>query len=256
MMIEEFEKLTGIYPSAEAYTVIESYYLDYPGTKQDFCKAFRGNTDGLAQQIQRELNSIHWKKERDSKATHAKMASEIETLKKQLEREQEWRPYEDTDNVQQADYEKLLTAGDTRVMTGDEAKDLLYNWFGFAKEKVQILRSIPTYDQQTPPAPEGRRTAAGASLQRHRLELHPLQLRPHELRALQRRAAALSALKKRRTHNNDPLQVLFQLSRLPAGHSDRLRALLDRRQVRHRGRGGPHLPRPLHRRVRIVLYHP
>ena len=37
MMIEEFEKLTGIYPSAEAYTVIESYYLDYPGTKQDFC---------------------------------------------------------------------------------------------------------------------------------------------------------------------------------------------------------------------------
>lgn len=59
--------------------------------------------------------------------------------------------------------------------------------------------------------------------------------------------------KKRRTHNNDPLQVLFQLSRLPAGHFDRLRALLDRRQVRHRGRGGPHLPRPLHRRVRIVL---
>lgn len=146
MMIEEFEKLTGIYPSAEAYTVIESYYLDYPGTKQDFCKAFRGNTDGLAQQIQRELNSIHWKKERDSKATHAKMASEIETLKKQLEREQEWRPYEDTDNVQQADYEKLLTAGDTKVMTDDEAKDLLYNWFGFAKEKVQILRSIPTYE--------------------------------------------------------------------------------------------------------------
>lgn len=67
---------------------------------------------------------------------------------------------------------------------------------------------------------------------------------------------ALAATKKRRTHNNDPLQVLFQLSRLPAGHFDRLRALLDRRQVRHRGRGGPHLPRPLHRRVRIVLYHP
>lgn len=76
----------------------------------------------------------------------------------------------------------------------------------------------------------------------------------------QRRAEAAEAeviqLKARRTHNNDPLQVLFQLSRLPAGHFDRLRALLDRRQVRHRGRGGPHLPRPLHRRVRIVLYHP
>lgn len=76
------------------------------------------------------------------------------------------------------------------------------------------------------------------------------------LRAFIEWCDALAATKERRTHNNDPLQVLFQLSRLPAGHSDRLRALLDRRQVRHRGRGGPHLPRPLHRRVRIVLYHP
>lgn len=76
------------------------------------------------------------------------------------------------------------------------------------------------------------------------------------LRAFIEWCDALAATKERRTHNNDPLQVLFQLSRLPAGHFDRLRALLDRRQVRHRGRGGPHLPRPLHRRVRIVLYHP
>ena len=146
MMIEEFEKLTGIYPSAEDYAVIENYYMDYPGSKQDFCKAFRNNTDGLAQQIQRELNSIHWKKERDSKATHAKIANEIETLKKQLEREQEWRPYEDKDNVQQGDYEQLLTAGDTKVLTDDEAKALLYNWYGFAKEKIIIRRTIPTYE--------------------------------------------------------------------------------------------------------------
>lgn len=77
------------------------------------------------------------------------------------------------------------------------------------------------------------------------------------LRAFIEWCDALAATKEKEdTHNNDPLQVLFQLSRLPAGHFDRLRALLDRRQVRHRGRGGPHLPRPLHRRVRIVLYHP
>jgi hypothetical protein len=43
-------------------------------------------------------------------------------------------------------------------MTDDEAKDLLYDWFGFAREKVTILHSVPTYENQPPrPAPENRR---------------------------------------------------------------------------------------------------
>ena len=31
-------------------------------------------------------------------------------------------------------------------MTDDEAKDLLYNEFGFAREKVTIYHSIPAYE--------------------------------------------------------------------------------------------------------------
>ena len=31
-------------------------------------------------------------------------------------------------------------------MTDDEAKALLYNWYGFAKEKVEILHTAPIYE--------------------------------------------------------------------------------------------------------------
>lgn len=71
---------------------------------------------------------------------------QMETLKAQLEREQEWKPYEDTYNVSQADYEHLVEQGDTHYLTDDEAKVLLYDWYGFAKEKVTIYHSLPKYE--------------------------------------------------------------------------------------------------------------
>lgn len=71
---------------------------------------------------------------------------QVERLTTQLEREQEWRPYEDTDNVSQQDYERLVEQGDTKYLTDDEAKDLLYDWYGFAKEKITIYHSVPKYE--------------------------------------------------------------------------------------------------------------
>ena len=114
MMIEEFEKRTGIFPDMETYRVIEAYYCELDGDKDAFCKAFKANKNGLAEQIQREVNSCRWKAEREVKAEETRLTSEIERLKKELERakadldrEQEWEPYNDTNNVPQADYEKL-----------------------------------------------------------------------------------------------------------------------------------------------------
>ena len=68
---------------------------------------------------------------------------QIQTLKKQLEKEQEWEPFEEKVNVSQKDYEKLVKPSDTRYLTDEEAKDLLYDWFGFAKEKVVIYHTLP-----------------------------------------------------------------------------------------------------------------
>lgn len=146
MMITEFEKLTGIHPSADLYKAIEAAYYDFDGDKVAFCKAYACNKDGIAEAIQNEANRIQFElRGRAANELEAKDA-EIARLKMQLEREQEWKPYEDIDNVQQADYLRLRGDSCTKILTDDEAKDLLYDWYGFAKEKVTIHREIPTFE--------------------------------------------------------------------------------------------------------------
>ncbi len=71
---------------------------------------------------------------------------EIARLNEQLEKELEWQPYEDKDNVSQSEYEQLVNSAGTRFLSDDEAKDILYDWFGFAKEKVKIINSVCTYE--------------------------------------------------------------------------------------------------------------
>ena len=54
MMREEFERLTGFYPSADLYRVIEVRYSEFHGDKTAFCKEYKANKDGLAESIQRD----------------------------------------------------------------------------------------------------------------------------------------------------------------------------------------------------------
>ena len=217
MMIEEFEQRTGYFPSSAEYKAIEAAYMEFDGDKDEFCKAYKKNANGIAERIRREVNAAafkesrqhtadltrrdieigrlkkqlereqEWKPYEDADAVsqadydelckaYKKNANgiaerirrevnaaafkesrqhtadltrrdiEIGRLKKQLEREQEWKPYEDADAVSQADYDELATSGGTDKMTDDEAKALLYNWYGFAKEMVVILRTAPIYE--------------------------------------------------------------------------------------------------------------
>lgn len=74
-----------------------------------------------------------------------KAQEEISRLRKQVETEQEWQDYEIKENVQQNDYDNLVKQSDTQYLTDEEAKELLYKWYGFAKEKVTIHKSVPTY---------------------------------------------------------------------------------------------------------------
>lgn len=157
MMIEEFEKRTDFYPDAVTYQVIEEYYGEFDGDKDAFCKAYKANKNGLAEQIQREVNSRRWKAEREVSAQEARLSVEIERLKKELERaqealdrEQEWKPYEFTDNVLQADYEKLAEGAETgrcsRYMTDDEAIRWICDEFDFDPSKITILHEIDEYE--------------------------------------------------------------------------------------------------------------
>lgn len=58
MMLEEFEELTGFYPSADMYDAIELEYADFPGDKYAFCEAYKANKDGLAEKIQQKASEM------------------------------------------------------------------------------------------------------------------------------------------------------------------------------------------------------
>lgn len=146
MIREEFEQRTGFFPTLSHYSIIEKYYMNFNGDKGAFCKAYKKDTDGLATKIQHEADMAAIKAQQEAEKAQKDMEARIAALEKALEREQEWKPYENADNVQQADYTRLQTAGGTRTLTDDEAKDLLYDWYGFAKEKIKIHRTLPRYE--------------------------------------------------------------------------------------------------------------
>lgn len=106
----------------------------------DFWHSMKQRADKAEQEAQRLI------------AAASVCAKELENAKKviarlqsQLEAEQEWHDYEMKENVSQEDYRELIHAEGTRILTDEEAKDILYGWFGFAKEKTTIHRSVPTY---------------------------------------------------------------------------------------------------------------
>ena len=145
MMIEEFEKRTGFYPTLVQYEAIERAYMDFNGDKDAFCKAYKKN----AERIQQEVNMATLKAQRDQAAELDRRDIEIERLKAELEREQEWKPYEDTHNVTQAQYTDLaesVPGGAARYMTDAEALDWICSEFGFDRSKVTILHEIDEYE--------------------------------------------------------------------------------------------------------------
>ncbi len=149
MMIEEFEKRTGFYPTLVQYAAIERAYMEFDGDKDDFCKAYKKNADGIAERIQREVNMATFKAQRDQAAELTRRDAEIERLKKELEREQEWKPYEDTHNITQAQYTELaesIPSGAAHYMTDAEALDWICSEFGFDRSKVTILHEIDEYE--------------------------------------------------------------------------------------------------------------
>ena len=146
MMREEFEELTGIFPSNELYAQIETAYMDYKDDKTAFCDAYVQNLNGLAEKIQMAANQASVKKHDEQEAIIKDSAMRISMLEKALENELEWKSTEIEGNVSQNDYNALAQAAGTRKLSDEEAKEMLYNQYGFAKEKITILHTVPKYE--------------------------------------------------------------------------------------------------------------
>lgn len=151
MMMSEFIERTDFEPTAEEYSQIEEAYYEFSGDKNAFCKDFlknkgverliRGRASKI-EELKKELEDMEKKLEAEKKASE----KEINSLKEQLDKELDWKPCEGGTTMDQGRYEKLATAGGTRVLTEQEAKDLIYNEFGFAPEKIRIINTVHTYE--------------------------------------------------------------------------------------------------------------
>lgn len=154
MNIKEFTERTGFYPTYEHYKFIEKSYMDFDGDKDAFCKAFRENTDGIAEKIARAADRDFETKAEEGKKAYARMeeriarqAGIINDLQAQLDAELEWTPCKSAGTqMTQRDYVKLREDRFTKTMTDEEAANFIAEELGFNAERVRIIRKAETYE--------------------------------------------------------------------------------------------------------------
>ena len=150
MMLSEFVERTGFEPLPFEYEKIEAAYYDFDGDKDAFCKAFvegdgeRKIYQARAAEIDRLSGKI-LEMDKAAKKDGEEYERRLAFFQAELDKEQEWKPYEFTQNVSQAEYTKLVKciAGESaHYMTDDEALDWICREFGFDRSQVTILHEI------------------------------------------------------------------------------------------------------------------
>lgn len=148
MMMQEFEARTGFYPSLDLYGFIEKAYMESDLDKDTFCQLYKKNESGMADAIARRASNAAIiaadKAEKETSKKISDLEKEVQRLTAQLDREQEWKPYESERNVKQADYERLASSvpNGAHYMTDEEAKDWICSEFDFDRDKITILHEV------------------------------------------------------------------------------------------------------------------
>lgn len=144
MMIQEFAALTGFHPTRDLYEAIEKAYYQFDGDKAAFCAAYKENLSGIAEAIANAVNARRWETDQQTERKLNGLAADIRNLERQLEREQEWKPYLVERAVKQERYDHIRKAG--REMTDQEAIEWIAQEFGFDAGKIKINRLMNTYE--------------------------------------------------------------------------------------------------------------
>lgn len=151
MMMSEFTERTGFEPTAEEYAEIEEAYYSFDGNKDAFCKHWKdtvgveGICKARAEKIT-QLRSTMVETEKELMQAIAEKDKKIARLEAELEKEQEWKPYEDKHNCSDEKYDQLARTGAADELTDDEAADMIAKEFGFVRESISIIRWAPVYE--------------------------------------------------------------------------------------------------------------
>ena len=150
MMLSEFVERTGFEPMSAEYAKIEEAYCGFNGDKDAFCKAFVAG-DGekkIYQARAAEIDRLNGKildMDKTFQQSNTEYERRLAALQAELDQELEWKPYEFTKNISQAEYAELakcVDSGSARYMTDDEALDWVCREFGFDRSQVTILHEI------------------------------------------------------------------------------------------------------------------
>ena len=150
MMLSEFVERTGFEPMPAEYAKIEEAYYNFNGDKDAFCKAFveGGSETKIYQARAAEIDRLNGKileLDKTIQQSNTEYERRLAALQAELDKELEWKPYEFTQNVSQAEYAELakgISGGSARYMTDDEALDWVCREFGFDRSQVTILHEI------------------------------------------------------------------------------------------------------------------
>jgi len=161
MMMQEFVDLTDYTPTLDEYEAIDAEYMAQDDTKQKFCATWAENKDAsLARCRKAVIVNLYDKirshedliKRRNEEAITADKTIEalklkIKSLESELDREQEWKPYK-AEKVERfkKDYEKLESDPFTKVLSEEEAKQMIAKECGFDTDQITILYEVRTYE--------------------------------------------------------------------------------------------------------------
>ena len=133
MLIEEFEEKTGFHPTIALYEEIEKRYRAENIDKDEFCRKYKYNVDGIAE-------AIRWAA--DLKAVQKE--KQMEQLKERLEKELGWVPVE-MSKMTQSQYARLRGTKGTKKLEAWEAAEWIEKEFGFSQSLIKIHSEIETY---------------------------------------------------------------------------------------------------------------
>lgn len=149
MIMSEFTERTGIEPTNEEYSVIEELYYEFDGDKNAFCKDFVEQNRMF--EVIRTLVAKYQAKAECAEEDLTGKRIAIDALKRRIEDLEGWKPYEDPHNAKQHFYEELersISHG-TRVLSDEEAVEMIASEFGFAPERITIVHEVPKFEIST-----------------------------------------------------------------------------------------------------------
>ena len=153
MQIQEFEQRTGIFPTDDLYKIIEDFYMNFDGDKDAFCKAYKENEGSLAESIRERLakevlseKAAAEQREKDLKKQITALQETVKSLQEKLDRELEWKPYVEKENVSQKDYNKLRDNNFTERLSDEKAAEYINQYYGFEISRIRVIHEIPVYE--------------------------------------------------------------------------------------------------------------